>query len=266
MNALEVSSAVDGPASLGRQLVLFLVGALQQAVPLLSARDASVILVLLKNFSPDPIMRQVSDEKLKKLGVLISSIFQQPDAAEQTPSAPCTPATVVPPARAKPAEIDRLVRLCRGESRPRARYVLAELRLRSSKTGGLAFKDVKDILIKIFLLKPYAFGGVVRNPPTGGFAFLVEENALLQTLSRPSPPDVGGIYPWAVYDLETYGFLVSAICAKVDLARSNNKALSKAASSLLSGLSQRGYFGCLEFLPALSPDAGEASQRANGRI
>ncbi len=115
--------------------------------------------------------------------------------------------------------------------------VLADLKV-SGKLTSLSFKDQKDVLINIFGLKPKEFSGLIRNPNKGTVSFLVTETGLLRYLKTQPHPEAGRLFPWTQADIVKQAIVVATICAKIEAHEPQNRVFKKAASYLLSALTQ----------------------------
>ena len=133
---------------------------------------------------------------------------------------------------AKP-EISRLIESCKGEPSSHKGFILAYLNIRGELNS---FKEAKNVIIHVFNMKPYDFGGLTRNLFNKKFSFLIDYDAFVEYQKTRPNHEAGSITPWNKNELIIHLPSATLISSNVS-SNSSNKELKRAAMHLLKLLS-----------------------------
>lgn len=190
-----------------------------------------------KNFNDNFLMKE---DKSKKLLVALESMIkilkEDLDMSEPIRKEPAK-VPRVKPALKPSTSLNRLLSLCSGEVVKKPLVNSCTLVDLITRGPIKAYKDAKDIVVQVFGIKPFEFGGLTRNIG-GRLSFLITNKALSEYLSRQPYPEAGKIQPWSMSDLDVSGRsrVAMGISSQVTNGNHSNKALKKGAECLLNTL------------------------------
>ena len=121
---------------------------------------------------------------------------------------------------------NKLLEKCLGTSKPSKKVVFADLCL---KVKFESYKEVKDVLVKVFGLSYNDFSGVTKTSDPRVFSFLMEEDALLKYAKELPNQDAGSIRPWRWDEIGNKISIITLICNKITENKVKNKDLLKSA-------------------------------------
>ena len=184
-----------------------------------------------KAIRDNPLMANEKEKKLLQIAKLLKDVLEDKEPQEEA-----KPPKVEKPKANESKKVQRLINLCTGNKAPVIqRVVLADLHI-SNKLIQMSYKDQKDALISVFGLKPKEFAGLTRNPIKGMTSFLVDEGALRKYLRTPINTEAGRLTPWVAQDLVSQASVATTVCSKLEAHKPHNRAIRRAASTLLSSL------------------------------
>ena len=117
-----------------------------------------------------------------------------------------------------------------------------------TKVGLSSYKDMKNVIVQVFKIKPFEFSGVCRNQSNGTVSFLISTKAFELFLKNKPHPEAGTIVPWNVQQMLSNRHIAHNICAQVLSLPSRNSNFKKEAQSLQNWLMGSSTDDYLDFL------------------
>lgn len=199
-------------------------------------------------------------EKRSKLIMALENVIKIIKDEEESKPLPKEPVKVSKSksASAQTKDINRLLSLCTGKvsQPPGSNSCLVNLKTRAPLNS---FRDVKDVVTKVFGIKPFEFAGVVKNPLKRTFSFLMSSGALKKYNSCKLHQEAGEITPWSMDDLnhDHQKLVALSICAGILGLPPKNKALKRDAEILQGILTGTESGDVLDFVSGhIVPEGG----------
>lgn len=212
------------------------------------------ILKIFKKFVTKPPMSG-KNSKMERIAKTLESLvmlIKEEVASDETSSTKPNmsgkkpePKKVQDKGRKGDKEVERLVNLCSGVSQPRKSICLVELQVKSRLSS---FKDIKNVLIHVFNVKPNDFGGITKNNADGMASFLIMGDSLKKYMLSNPHPEAGKIVPWSLDQLFSNKLLAHSICAQVHQVKNVNISIKKGAKDLQNYLMGDASYDYLDFL------------------
>lgn len=164
------------------------------------------------------------EEKQKQFFNMMKNFFKEDEAKKETIKSQ----KIVPNIDREKAK-SKILERCLGTKNQGKKYVVAMVRTAAAITS---YKEIKDVLILLFGIKPNEFCGMTKSNFAPIFNLIIEEDAYLRYRSANPYPEIGELRPWDDKDLKALIPELAILCASIS---SNAKSAShkKLAKTIL---------------------------------
>lgn len=169
------------------------------------------------------------EERQKKFFQMMESFFTGAKEQKEPKEAPAKKNPVPDREKAK----NKILERCLGIKNPGKKYVVAMVNTTANITS---YKEIKDVLILLFGIKPNEFCGLTRSNFAPKFNMLIEAEALMRYMRASPHPEAGNISPWDEKDLKVLMSELAIVCASVTTNSKN--AMSKRLANRILELSR----------------------------
>jgi hypothetical protein len=133
------------------------------------------------------------------------------------------------PANDREKAKNKILERCLGTKSQGKKFIIAMV---GSKSEITSYKEIKDVLILLFGIKPNEFCGLTKSNFAPSFNLLIEEDAYLRYRAVSPYPEIGMIRPWDDEDLKVLVPELAIVCASTT-STSKNTGQKKLAKNIL---------------------------------
>ena len=164
------------------------------------------------------------EEKQKQFFQMMKSFFSE-DSAMKEANKPQKSS----PANDREKAKNKILERCLGTKSQGKKIIIAMV---GSKSEITSYKEIKDVLILLFGIKPNEFCGLTKSNFAPSFNLLIEEDAYLRYRAVSPYPEIGMIRPWDDEDLKVLVPELAIVCASTT-STSKNTGQKKLAKNIL---------------------------------